>query len=328
MLRFRKLSPIAIAATVFVMLSCQAAFAGGRLLATGGVTELEGSEGGGIVPWAIIAGMETRDQVGGTAFYTHISLPNYDVDSAGVAVGIGERLELSYARETLSISNAITTPIVTALGLPLGVLDGSTISDDVIGAKLKIAGDAVYDQGSLMPQISIGAQHKVNTDFKQVLGVTGIPEVLGAKNASGTDFYLAMTKVFLGGAGGLNLLLNGTIRETEANQDGLLGFGCAPGACRAGSGGGGYSTQGEGSAAVFLNPNTAIGAEYRTVPNNLVSTQEDAWKDLFLAYFPNKQLAFTLAYAALGNFPGGISAAGITKEQANGLFLSGQVSFP
>jgi hypothetical protein len=310
------------------MLSCQAAFAGGRLIATGGVTEIEGSAGGGIVPWAIIAGMETRDEVGGTAFYTHIALPNYDVDSAGVAVGINERLELSYARETLSINNAITAPIQAALSLPLGILDGSTISQDIIGAKLKIAGDAVYDQDSMMPQIAIGAQHKVNTDFKQVLGITGIPEVLGAKNAAGTDFYLAMTKLFLGGAGGLNLLLNGTIRETSANSDGLLGFGCAPGACRIGSGGGGYSTQGEGSAAVLLNPNTAIGAEYRTMPNNLKSTDEDAWKDLFLAYFPNKQLAFTLAYAALGNFPSGISAAGITRQQTNGLLLSGQVSFP
>jgi hypothetical protein len=64
------------------------------------------------------------------------------------------------------------------------------------------------------------------------------------------------------------------------------------------------------------------------MPNNLKSTDEDAWKDLFLAYFPNKQLAFTLAYAALGNFPSGISAAGITRQQTNGLLLSGQVSFP
>ncbi|HIQ51993.1 MAG TPA: DUF3034 family protein, partial [Pseudomonas pachastrellae] len=29
---------------------------GGRLLATGGVTNIEGSAGGGIVPWAVLSG--------------------------------------------------------------------------------------------------------------------------------------------------------------------------------------------------------------------------------------------------------------------------------
>ena len=41
---------------------------GGRLLATGGVTQLEGAAGGGIVPWAVIGGYGTRDEIGATGF--------------------------------------------------------------------------------------------------------------------------------------------------------------------------------------------------------------------------------------------------------------------
>jgi len=325
MIKTGKTRLIAIAMATFVMLSCQAAFAGGRLLATGGVTQVEGSAGAGIVPWALIAGTETQDEIGGTAFYTHIALPDYGIDVVGAAIGIKERVELSYARQTLSIGNGITNPINTALGLPGGTLNGTTISQDVFGAKIKLYGNAVYDQTTMLPQISLGVQHKVNNDFKSVLGITGVPEVLGAKNASGTDFYLAFTKVFIGGAGGLNLVVNGTIRETNANVNGLLGFGCVASACKSGTGS--YSTQGEGSAAVFLNPQTAVGGEYRMMPDQLKASPEDAWKDLFLAYFPNKELALVLAYASLGNLPAGIGPGGITKEQANGLYLSGQIGF-
>jgi len=47
---------------------------GGRLLATGGVTNIEGSAGGGIVPWAVLSGYGTRDEWGGDAFATRVRL--------------------------------------------------------------------------------------------------------------------------------------------------------------------------------------------------------------------------------------------------------------
>src|SRR5438874_9832371 len=34
----------------------------GRLLATGGATQIEGSAGGGIVPWAVLSGYATRSE--------------------------------------------------------------------------------------------------------------------------------------------------------------------------------------------------------------------------------------------------------------------------
>ena len=38
--------------------------AGERLLATGGVMQIEGSAGGGLTPWALIAGYGTREENG------------------------------------------------------------------------------------------------------------------------------------------------------------------------------------------------------------------------------------------------------------------------
>ncbi|OYW32390.1 MAG: hypothetical protein B7Z51_03330, partial [Methyloversatilis sp. 12-65-5] len=35
--------------------------AGDRLIATGGVTQIEGAAGGGLNPWAVIAGYGTRE---------------------------------------------------------------------------------------------------------------------------------------------------------------------------------------------------------------------------------------------------------------------------
>src|SRR3954466_12755338 len=69
----------------------------GKLLATAGVTQIEGAGGGGLASWALITGYGTRDSVGANIHYTGVFLPDYRLDSAGIAVGLFDRLELSYA---------------------------------------------------------------------------------------------------------------------------------------------------------------------------------------------------------------------------------------
>src|SRR3954470_21187476 len=72
------------------------AWAGGnRLLGTGGVMEVEGSAGGGAVPWALIAGLGTDAQIGGSGFCTQARVQKFDLKSCGVAVGFYDRVELS-----------------------------------------------------------------------------------------------------------------------------------------------------------------------------------------------------------------------------------------
>ena len=266
------------------------AFEGSRLLATGGVTELEGSGGGGIVPWALIAGYGSRDEIGLAAYYTSANPTDFTLSSTGLAVGIFDRVELSIAQQRLGLGTTVP---------------GEVIRQQIFGIKIKAWGDAVYAQDSLFPQIAVGIQHKRNQDYDF------IPKALGAKSANGTDIYVAATKLYLGAVFGRNLLLNGTVRATKANQLGSLGFG--------GDKNDGYSVKFEGSAGIFLHDRLVLGAEYRSKPNNLSVFKEDAFKDVFIAWLPNKHIAATLAYALLGNIA--------DKQDQKAVYLSVQTGF-
>ena len=263
----------------------------GKLLATGGVTQLEGAGGGGLVPWALITGYGTRDAIGANAHYTYVYLPQYTLHSGGVAVGLFDRVELSYARQFFDTRST---------GAKLGLGSGFTFHQDILGAKVKLVGDAVYDQDSWLPQIAAGTQYKMNNQ-------SAVIHAIGGRDANGVDFYLAATKLLLSES----LLMNATIRETRANQFGILGFG--------GDKNNDYSTEFEGSAALLLSRQLAIGAEFRTKPDNLKFAKEGNAVDVFVAYFFNKNVSATLAYVALGDIA--------TQRNQNGVYASLQVGF-
>ncbi len=264
---------------------------GGRLLLTNGVSTIEGSSGGGLATWAVIAGEETKNGIGASAHATYLPLPNYQLRDYGVAVGVFNRLELSYAREEFDTGST---------GGKLGLGDGFTFHQDVVGAKLRVLGDLVYDQDALLPQISVGVQYKHNEQGAVIAAI-------GGKSADGTDFYVAATKLFLD----QSLLLNATVRMTKANQTGILGFG--------GDLGNSYSPEFEGSAAYLLTRRLAIGAEYRTKPNNLGLARESNWYDVFAAYALTRNLSLTAAFADTGSI--------VTFKSQRGPYLSLQAAF-
>lgn len=241
---------------------------GSRILATSGATSIEGGAGGGIVPWAMIAGYGSDTEIGGSAFYTRVSVDEYDLETKGFALGFYNRLEVSYARQTLDVN-------------PLGL----EIEQDIIGLKYRVAGDLIYNN---LPQITVGLQYKENKDFL-------VPGLLGAEDDSGIDYLVSASKLYLGALGGHNLLLNATLRHTEANQTGLLGFGAANG--------GDVSINFEGSAAVLLNSHWAVGYEYKQKPDEL-GLGEENWQDVFVGWFPNKRFSVVVAYADLGSVAG------------------------
>lgn len=266
-------------------------FDSGRLLATAGVSQVEGAGGGGLVPWALITGYGTRDAIGANAHYTVVALPDFTLQTGGIAVGLFNRVELSAARQAFNTHSA---------GGSLGLGNGFTFHQNVFGAKVRILGDAVYDQDRWMPQVAAGIQYKSN-DRGSVL------RSIGARDSNGIDYYLSASKLLLA----QSVLLNGTVRETRANQFGLLGFG--------GDKNNDYSTEFEGSAALLLSRQLAVGAEYRTKPNNLSFAKEEYAADLFLAYFFNKHVSATLALVDLGD------VAKQTGQQ--GFYVSLQVGF-
>ncbi|WP_457427841.1 DUF3034 family protein [Roseateles sp. P5_E7] len=276
---------------------------GGKLLLTGGVSSIDGAAGGGLTPWAVTGSYATEGEVGATAFVTRAKTGNYGLWTYGAALAVHDRFEVSIARQDFDTQSNLA---------PLG-LDGLHLKQDIFGAKLRIAGDAVLDSDTLMPQIAIGLEHK-----KAHVGALG-PTLfgpLGAKS-SGTDFYVSATKLFLAEG----VLVNLTLRATKANQNGLLGFG--------GAQGGGTKVQPEFSIAKLLTKNLAIGVEFRAKPDNLHESvlgsgalKEDDWKDIFIAWAPSKQVSITAAWVDLGRI-----APAVQPKRQTGAYLSAQFAF-
>ena len=281
----------------------------GKLLLTGGVSSVEGAAGGGISPWAVIGSQATEGEVGVSAYVSRARTRDYGLNAYGVAVGIHDRLELSVGRQDFS-----TGVTGTGLGLP-----GLHLKQDIVGAKLRVAGDAVLDSDSLMPQIAVGVQFK----HLQSSGLDGTLSALGAKR-SGTDVYVSATKLFLA----QGILVNGTLRATQANQGGLLGFGATLGGAD-----NGYELQPEISVAYLINSKLAVGVEYRAMPNKLQRAGQaaglgdglraDDWKDIFIAYAPSKNVSITAAYVDLGR----IVPATTSGRKQTGVYVSAQIAF-
>jgi hypothetical protein len=264
---------------------------GGKLLLTGGVSQLEGAAGGGLTPWAVIGGYGTGGQWGANAFYTRVDVGDYHLDDAGVLVAWHDRLELSFARQRFDTEQ---------VGAALGLGAGYTFTQDIVGLKLRVAGDAVLDSDRGMPQVAVGLQYKKNNRGALLAAI-------GAQDDSGLDVYVSATKLFLAHG----VLLNGTLRFTKANQIGLLGFG--------GDKSDSYKPQLELSAAYLLSRKVAIGIEYRMKPDNLGIAREDDWKDVFVAWAPTRHVSVTVAYADLGNI--------VIKDHQRGVYASVQVGF-
>jgi hypothetical protein len=243
------------------------------------------------VPWSLITGYGTRDAIGANAHYTFAYLPSFTLQGAGASVGLFDEVELSYTHQWFDTREA---------GAKLGLGTGYQFHLDVVGAKVRLFGDAVYDQDSWLPEVAAGTQFKA-ADRHAVL------QAIGARSPDGVDFYLSSTKLFLAES----LLVDTTVRATKANQFGLLGFG--------GDRDNGYNAEFEGSAALLLEHDFAVGAEVRTKPDNLGFAKESTAYDAFAAYFLNKDLSATLAFVALGPIA--------RQGNQNGVYLSLQGGF-
>jgi len=306
-MKHRLIFTVATACAALLCMSAQADT--GKLLLTGGVSSIEGAAGGGLTPWAVMASNATEGETGVSAYLTKVGTRDYGLKSYGAALGVHDRFELSLAQQDLD-----TRGTGTALGLP-----GLHLKQTIVGAKLRLLGDAVLDSDTWVPQVAAGVQ------FKQ-LGSTGLDATLDALGAKrhGTDVYVNATKLLLG----QSLLLNGTLRATQANQNGLLGFGATLGGNERG-----YRLQPEFSAAYLLSKNVAVGAEYRFMRNRLEKAGNAAglanglrasdWKDVFIAWAPNKNISLTLAWVDLGV----IVPATTGNRRQTGYYLSAQAAF-
>ena len=281
----------------------------GKLLLTSGVSSVDGAAGGGLTPWAVIGSNATDDEIGASAFASRLATQDYGLTVFGAALGFKDRYELSIANQDLD-----TRGTGTALGLP-----GLHLKQTILGAKVRVAGDAILDSDTLMPQVAVGVQYKTlaSTGFDATL------TALGAKR-SGVDVYVSATKLFLGSG----VLVNGTLRATKANQNGLLGYGATLGGDE-----NRYSLQPELSIGYLISKNVVVGAEYRFMRNKLEKAgaaaglgnglRSEDWKDIFIAWAPTKNVSLTLAYVDLGV----VVPATTASRKQKGTYFSAQLAF-
>jgi hypothetical protein len=295
------LAPAILAAGALMAAHDAAQAESGKLLLTGGVTSIDGAAGGGLTPWAVIGSNATQGQIGVAATASVVSTRNYTMKVQGLLLAIDDRVETSLARQDFA-----TGATGRALGLP-----GLHLRMDVLGVKVRVLGDAVLDSDSLVPQVAVGVEVKDTAAG----GLKPTLLALGA-HTNGIDYYASATKLLLAES----VLVNGTLRLTKANQNGLLGFG--------GTAQEGYRLEPEFSIAWLANRKLAFGAEYRRKPDNLNPSvlgnglKEDDWWDLFAAWAPTKNFSLTAAYVQLGH----IVPAVATRRQDGG-YLSAQLAF-
>jgi hypothetical protein len=265
-----------ICTTALLGLSMSVLAADGKLIGTAGLTQVEGSGGGGIVPWATISGYDSRDQISASATATQVDVDDFRLVMLAANVSFYDTLEVSIAQQRFEIKGA-----------------GVEIKQNILGLKYRVYGDVVY---STWPQVSVGMQYKQLED-------SAVASSVGAENSSnGTDFYVAATKVHLGAIAGYNAVWNITARATKANQMGILGFG--------GVQNNDYELMLEASAGILFSRNIAVGVEYRQKPDNL-GLGEDDWTDYFVSYIPSKDFNLTLAWAKLGSIAGAPGQSGL-----------------
>ena len=86
------------------------------------------------------------------------------------------------------------------------------------------------------------------------------------------------------------MLLDVTLRRSDANQYGLLGFGGANGA----------EWRPEASLVAWITDRVLLGAEFRGKRGGLSTPAEGSARDVFIAWGPSRHLNLVLAYVDLG----------------------------
>lgn len=293
----------AVSAALALLLVTPAHAGDGKLLLTGGVASIDGAAGGGLSPWALIGTQATEGETGFGAHLSGARSADYALLAGGVAVAWNDRIEVSLAHQDLNAFDNLA---------PLG-LAGLHLRQTIAGLKLRLLGDAILDSDRWLPQVSVGVLHK-RSDSGALESTLNGP--LGARS-QGTEVYLAATKLLLRQA----VLVNVSLRLTDANQGGLLGFGGAQAR--------GRRVMPEVSVAWMPTRRIAIGAEARFKPDNLdrsvlgtSALKEDDWFDLFLAWAPSKHVSLTVAAVDLGR----IAPALQPRRQRAG-YLSAQVAY-
>jgi hypothetical protein len=74
-----------------------------KLIATAGLSQIEGAGGGGIVPWATLSGYDTQDQISVSAALSQVDLADYRLNVQAVSASFYDQIEVSLAHQRLDL---------------------------------------------------------------------------------------------------------------------------------------------------------------------------------------------------------------------------------
>ena len=135
-----KIKSIGLTAVALSALAVADVHAGSRLLATSGVTQLEGGAGGGLTPWAVISGYAEEGEYSVGAFHTSTDVQDFRLKVNGVSASYDNRFEVSAALQSFEIKGV-----------------AGDLRQEIYGAKYRIYGDVIY---TALPQFAAGIQYK------------------------------------------------------------------------------------------------------------------------------------------------------------------------
>jgi hypothetical protein len=301
----RSMLAVALSAAIFLIAS--------QAMAGVPIFNIEGEGGGGLITWAYLTNppkdgaMIGKPSVGATyIFPTNFQLSIYHLNET-----ITDRLELGYTRSVFDTSSLIggAAGFTDTFTFDFGI---NEITMDIWHAKILLLKEGQFSD--LMPAVSLSVEYKNNKDVDTINDRTGgLLTAAGMDDNSGVDYILAVTKLFKDTFLGMPILVNASTRYTKGAQTGYLGFSKDA------------NFTGEFTLAVLPESNVAVGAEFRTKPDEYTdvagvgSFDESNWGDFFIAYFPTPGLSVSAAIVNFGNI--------VNRNVNSGLWMNMKYDF-
>ncbi len=252
---------------------------------------IEGYGGGAITPMAYLVNPGPKDAIFGapaTAF-SYVNLGHKNLQAFTFTETLFQRIELGYGLDRLGLGT-----------LPNDIEDATTVNinrEQVYLHNFNLRGllleENSFDTGFL-PALTAGAHFKINEgvdDINDILG--GALESIGYEHDYGVDYTLTASKM-IPKVFSRPLILSAGLRNSEAAQLGLLGFGDD------------RTTTFEGNAAYLPTDWLLVAYEFRQKANpyekipGLVD-EENNWHAVDVSWIANAHTTVVAGWGAFGN---------------------------
>jgi hypothetical protein len=259
---------------------------------------IEGYGGAAITPMAYLVNPGPKDSIfGKPAFALTVgNIGDKQLQAITVTETLYDRIEFGYGADRASLGDLPTDIHVET---DMDAETGSVWLHNFNVRALLVKEDTCL-AGIPLPAITAGVHFKYNDGIAQINNNLGNAlSTIGFHANNGVDFTLTATKKFAK-VFGHPLFLTAGLRESEAAQIGLLGFGNT------------YHTTFEGNAVYMLTNSLVIGVEVRqkvdpydtmasSEPGEWLVGPEDNWYSICAGYILSKHATLCAGWGHFGN---------------------------